>query len=47
MKRYLDELYSPDLAKAVIDRYDCRNYMFADIMSMSLFQAKLKQIKSK
>ena len=47
MKRYLDELYSPDLAKAVIDRYDCRNYMFADIMSMSLFQARLKQIKSK
>lgn len=47
MKRYLDEMFSQEVANNVIERYDNRNFMFADIMSMSMFQAKLKQIKTK
>lgn len=47
MKRYLDEMFSQEAANNVIERYDNRNFMFADIMSMSMFQAKLKQIKTK
>lgn len=47
MKRYLDEMFSQEVANNIIERYDNRNFMFADIMSMSMFQAKLKQIKTK
>ena len=47
MKRYLDELYNPDLAQAVFDRFDARNFYYTDIMSQALFQAQLKLIKNK
>lgn len=47
MKRYLDELYDPDAAKIVIDRFDARDYMYADLMSQAMFQTKLKIIKAK
>jgi len=47
MKRYLDELYDIDLVNMVFERYDQRNFMYADIMSMALFQGQLKLIKAK
>lgn len=46
MKRYIDDTFNPDLAKKVFERYDMRNYMYADLMSMLLFEAQLKLIKS-
>lgn len=47
MKRYLDEVYDPENAKNVIDRFDVRGFMYADLMSQALFQAQLKLIKNK
>lgn len=47
MKRYLDEMFNPDLVQMVFDRFDQRNFMFADIMSMALFQTQLKLLKAK
>lgn len=47
MKRYLDGVYNADIVKAVFDRFDARDLMYYDIMSMALFQAQLKLIKAK
>ena len=47
MKRYLDEMYNIDIANSVIERFDARYFYYADLMSMSLFQAQLKLIKTK
>ena len=47
MKRYLDELYDPDVVSNVIDRFDCRGFYYADLMSQALFQSQLKLIKNK
>lgn len=47
MKRYLDELYSQEAVQMVFDRFDARNFMYADLMSMALFQAQLKLLKAK
>lgn len=47
MKRYLDEVYNVDIVKMVFDRFDSRNFMYADIMSMALFQSQLKLLKAK
>lgn len=47
MKRYLEELFNPDLVKIVFDRYDARDFMYADLMSMALFTTQLKLLKSK
>lgn len=47
MKRYLDELFIPEMVEVVFDRFDTRSFMFADLMSFALFQAQLKLIKAK
>ena len=47
MKRYLDELYNPELAQMVFDRFDARNFYYADLMSQALFTTKLKLLKAK
>lgn len=47
MKRYLDELFAPEVVQMVFDRFDARNFMFADLMSMALFQSQLKLLKAK
>lgn len=47
MRRYLDELYMPELVEIVFDRFDARSFKFADLMSFSLFQSQLKLLKAK
>lgn len=47
MKRYVDETYNVDIVSNVFERFDARDFKYADLMSMALFQAELKQIKSK
>lgn len=47
MRRYLDEAYSADYVKSVIERFDARSYLFADLISQAVFAAKLKEIKNK
>lgn len=47
MKRYLDEFFSPEIVETIFDRFDARALMFADLMSMALFQSQLKLLKAK
>lgn len=47
MKRYLDSLYTPELAQSVIDRYDARAFLFNDLITQATFAAELKLIKAK
>ncbi len=47
MKRYLDEIYNVDLINSIFQRYDAKDFMYVDIMSMALFQAQLKLLKTK
>lgn len=47
MKRYLDEVYNQDVVNQIFLRFDTKNFMYADLMSMALFQAQLKLLKAK
>lgn len=47
MRRYLNNLFSPELVEMVFDRFDARSFMFADLMSFALFQSQLKLLKAK
>lgn len=48
MKRYIDAtIFNASVVKEVIERYDCRGFLYADLMSMALFKSFLKEIKSK
>lgn len=47
MKRYLDGMYIADIANNVFERFDNRDFMYADLMSMTLFQSQLKLLKAK
>lgn len=47
MKRYLDSTFNPELVLTVFERFDQRAFMYTDIMSMALFTAQLKLLKSK
>lgn len=47
MRRYLDELFNPEMVTMVFDRFDARGFMFTDLMSMALFQTQLKLLKTK
>lgn len=45
MRRYLDTEFNPELVMSIIDRYDARAFMYADLISQATFSANLKQIK--
>lgn len=47
MKRYLDSRYTPEQANAVIEMYDARHFLYADLITQAKFAADLKVIKSK
>ena len=47
MRRYLDELFLPELVEIVFDRFDTRSFKFCDLMSFALFQSQLKLLKAK
>lgn len=47
MKRYLDEAYSEELAKSVLQRYDSRAFKYSDLLSLANFASELKIIKGK
>lgn len=47
MKRYLDELYIPEIVMSIIERYDARDFKFKDMISQATFAANLKLIKPK
>lgn len=45
MRRYLDEFYSAEAVKNIIDRYDARGFRYADLVSQAYFADNLKNIK--
>lgn len=45
MRRYLDELFNPDVVKDVFLRYDGRAFMYTDLISQATFSADLKELK--
>lgn len=47
MKRYLDELFNPEIVETIFARFDARLFYFADLISMALFQSQLKLLKAK
>ena len=47
MRRYLDELFLPEIVEIVFDRFDTRSFKFCDLMSFALFQSQLKLLKAK
>lgn len=47
MTRHLGELYLGEVVNGIIERYDYRNFMYADLMSQALFAAKIKLLKAK
>lgn len=47
MKRYLDTNFYEDIVKSVIERYDARAFLYADLISQATFSAQLKLIKAR
>ena len=47
MTRHLGEIYIADLVNNIIERYDYKGFMYADLMSQALFAAKMKLLKAK
>lgn len=47
MTRHLGEFYDAEISNAVIQRYDYKGFMYADIMSQALFASKMKLLKAK
>lgn len=47
MTRHLDEVFNIDVVNDIIERYDVKGFMYADLMSQSLFAAKMKLLKNK
>ena len=47
MVRHIDNVFNPDMVKNIFDIYDAKAFMYADLISMATFQAKMKQLKSK
>lgn len=47
MRRHIDEVFSSALITDVFDRYDVKDYMYADIISMACFRARMSELKAK
>ena len=47
MIRHLEDVFDEQKARSVIERYDARAFMYADLISQATFAAKLKLIKAK
>ena len=47
MYRHLDKNFNQDIVKTILERYDVRAFMYADIISQASFGAKMKQLKQK
>ena len=45
--RNLDSVFNPELQKAIIDCNDAQGFMFADLISMAIWQARMKELKNK
>lgn len=47
MRRHIDEVFNPGLVTDVFERYDVKAYMYADIISMACFRARMSELKAK
>lgn len=47
MKRHIDEIFQKDVVDEIFAIYDSKSFMYADLISMATFQAKMKELKAK
>lgn len=47
MKRHLDENFADEKVISVFERYDAQHFMYADVLSMAGFRARMKELKTK
>lgn len=47
MRRHIDTEFNTEAVNGVFDIYDARGYMYADLISMASFSAKMKELKAK
>lgn len=47
MRRHIDEVYSVDVVNDIFERYDVKAFMYADVISMACFKARMSEIKAK
>lgn len=47
MRRHIDEQYDQDIVKDVLERYDVKSFIYADVISLACFKARMSEIKSK
>lgn len=47
MTRHIGDLFDSELVNQLIERYDHKGFMYADLMSQALFASKMKLLKAK
>lgn len=45
MRPYLDEVYSVDRVKAVMETFDTRSYLFRNLITFKKFQSEMTLLK--
>lgn len=47
MRRHIDEVYTAETVNDIFERYDVKAFMYADVISMACFKARMTEIKAK
>lgn len=47
MRRHIDEVYTVETVNDIFERYDVKAFMYADVISMACFKARMTEIKAK
>lgn len=47
LTRHIGDMFDADLVNNIIERYDHKGFMYADLMSQALFASKMKLLKAK
>ena len=47
MRRHLDDRFADELVNDIFERYDVGALMYADVISLANFRARMKELKSK
>ncbi len=47
MRRHIDEVFTVETVNDIFERYDVKAFMYADVISMACFKARMTEIKAK
>ena len=45
MRPYLDEVYTPEVSKAIIELFDTRSYSYRNLITFKQFQQDIELLK--